>query len=166
MVLLGHCIFKQIVRTKHSQQRGHLSRQVYYRLDKKKRGILVEDYYNPSGGLRTHVSLNHQLANLNFLLSLYEVTDNESYLNTALLMLYGIEDTKDQWILENNDLSYALYYNGENNIMIDYPYLTYNDLFITKQRLEELNIYSNAIDELMSSKMIYMLDNNITGYLQ
>ncbi len=132
---------------------------------KTERGILVEDYYNPKGGLPTHSSLNHQLANLNVLLSLYNITNNEEYLNTAMLMLYGIEDTKKEWILENSDLNYALYYNGNNNIMKDYPYLTYNDLFVTKERLNELGIKSSAIDELMDAKMVYMTNNNITGYM-
>ncbi len=132
---------------------------------KTERGILVEDYYNPKGGLPTHVSLNHQLANLNVLLSLYDLTKNDEYMDVAMQMLYGIEDTKNEWILDNSDLSYALYYNGNNNIMKDYPYLTYNDLFITRERLESLNIKSSAIEELMEAKMVYMTKNNITGYM-
>ncbi len=133
---------------------------------KTERGILVEDYYNPSGGLRTHVSLNHQLANLNVLLSIYQITGDQKYLDTATLMLYGIEDTEEQWILDNDDLNYALYYNGTNNTMKDYPYLTYNDLFITKQRLAEVGMASETIDHLMESKMAYMTSQGITGYME
>lgn len=129
------------------------------------RGILVEDYYNPEGGLRTHVSLNHQLANLNVLLALYEIEPRQEYFDTAMLMLYGIEDTKDEWILEDNNLAYALYYSGTNNVMKDYPYLTYNDLYITRERLNEIGVQSDAIEDLMDSKMIYMNNNGITGYL-
>ncbi len=133
---------------------------------KTERGILVEDYYNPSGGLRTHVSLNHQLANLNVLLSLYSLTNDEKYFDTAKLMLYGIEDTEQEWILENSDLNYALHYYGTNNIMKDYPYLTYNDLYITKKRLEEVGMTSKTIDNLMKSKMTYMTSQGITGYIE
>lgn len=43
-------------------------------------------------------------------------------------MLKGVEDTKDQWVLANNNLNYALYYLANTNTMVDYPYLTYNDL--------------------------------------
>lgn len=133
---------------------------------KTENGILVEDYYNPNGGLRTHVSLNHHLANLNFLLSLYEITNNEDFLNTAILMLKGVEDTYTEWIMPDNNLEYALYYNGENNKMEDYPYLTYNDLFDTKKLLEQNGIVSPEIDKLMESKKIYMVNNGITGYKQ
>ncbi len=130
------------------------------------RGCLTEDYYNPSGGLQTHSSLNHHLANMNVMISLYELTQNQQYLNTAMKMLYGIEDTENEWILENSDLNYALYYNGTNNIMKDYPYLTYNDLFIAKQRLQNIGIASDSIDNLMTAKKIYMDSNNITGYYE
>lgn len=130
------------------------------------RGILVEDYYHPNELLESHVSLNHQLANLNVMLSMYEMTDEQQYLDTALLMLYGIEDTEDEWILENHDLNYALHYEGTSNVMKDYPYLTYNDLFTTKERLAELGLESQAIENLMASKLIYMKEQGITGYFE
>lgn len=129
-------------------------------------GVLVEDYYNPKGGLKTHSSLNHILANLNVLLSLYDIDKDEKYLNSAMLMLRGIEDTKDEWILDDGNLLYALEYNGIHNNIVDYPYLTYNDLFICKKRLEKLGIKSQAIDELMASKLSYMKNNNISGYYE
>lgn len=127
-------------------------------------GVLVEDYYNPKGGMRTHCSLNHHLANMNFLLALYGITQNEDYLDTAKLMLNGIEDTTDEWIMPDNNLEYALHYEGTYNVMQDYPYLTYNDLFVAKQRLNSIGIYSDGIDKLMSAKKIYMDQNNITDY--
>ncbi len=133
---------------------------------KTENGILVEDYYNPNGGLKTHVSLNHHLANLNVMLSLYNLTADEKYLDCAVLMLKGIEDTEQEWMLENHDLKYALYYTGTNNIMKDYPYLTYNDLYVTKKNLNVLGLESKTIDDLMASKMIYMINNNITGYFE
>lgn len=131
---------------------------------KTQNGILVEDYYNPKGGTRTHVSLNHHLANMNFLIELYSITNNQVYLDTAHLMLNGVEDTKEKWILEDNNLAYSLYYEGTNNVMKDYPYLTYNDLFIAKKRLNKLGISSQTIEDLMTAKKSYMDENGITGY--
>lgn len=131
---------------------------------KTQNGILVEDYYNPSGGDRTHVSLNHHLASLNVLLSLYMVTEDESYLDTALSMLKGVEDTCSDWILDDGNLEYALFYNGTYNTMKDYPYLTYNDLFDTRELLNKLNIDDKYIQILMDSKESYMIKNNIVGY--
>lgn len=130
------------------------------------RGILVEDYYNPKGGIKTHVSLNHHLANLNFLLLLYNVTNDENYLNVAKDMLYGVEDSYKEWIMDDYNLEYALFYTGTNNTMKDYPYLTYNDLVETKYLLNGLGIYSDEIDTLIESKKIYMTNNGITGYRQ
>lgn len=130
------------------------------------RGMLVEDYYHPDETTPTHVSLNHQLANMNVLLSLYELTNEEQYLDTALLMLYGIEDTEVDWIMENHNLEYALHYDGTYMILEDYPYLTYNDLFTTKERLASVGIESESIEELMTSKKMYMDEQGITGYFE
>lgn len=130
------------------------------------RGILVEDYYHPNETKKSHSSLNHHLANLNVMLSMYEITDEQQYLDTALLMLYGIEDTEDEWILENHDLAYALHYDSTYLTLKDYPYLTYNDLYTTRERLANLEIESDAIQDLMDAKMMYMTEQGITGYYE
>ena len=131
-------------------------------------GVLVSDYgYYKGNYEKTHMSLNHQLAELNFLYEIYFVTGEKRYLELADKMLLGIEDTRNDWVLPNGNLKYAMYYTKDTNKMEDYPYLTYNDLFNTKATLFKLFKKSNdAIEFLMSSKKIWMDNNNITGYLK
>lgn len=132
-------------------------------------GWLVEDY--AAGPLqeayrRTHVSLNHQLAEMNFLYELYNVTNEKKYYDLAEIMLLGIEQTADKWILEDGNLKYALFYEGTGNSMVDYPYLTYNDLYKTKQILNTYSRICETIDNLMSSKKVWMDANGVTEYLK
>lgn len=130
-------------------------------------GILVQDYGGLDDNEPTHVSLNHHLAELNFLYELYYVTNEKSYLDLADEMLLGVENTKFRWILPDGNLNYALYYTKDTNQMVDYPYLTYNDLYQTKHILEKLfQKESEAINHLMESKKYYMDKNNITGYIK
>ena len=129
-------------------------------------GLLVEDYGYKFEHTKTHISLNHQLAEMNYLYRLYNITKEERYKEMADRMLKGVEDTKDQWVLANNNLNYALYYLANTNTMVDYPYLTYNDL----KEAQELYMQShnNAKNEtlqyLMDCKMEWMLANGVTGY--
>lgn len=128
-------------------------------------GWLVEDYGYDSEHNRTHVSLNHQLAEMNMLYTLYQTTREEKYKEYAEKMLLAIEDTRDQWVLENDNLRYALYYNSGTNLMVDYPYITYNDLF-DAQTIHN-SIYgkdNDTIAYLMNHKMNWMRRNNVSGY--
>lgn len=128
-------------------------------------GWLVEDYGYDYDHNRTHVSLNHQLAELNVLYSLYQTTREEKYKELADKMLLAVEDTKDQWVLANNNLNYALYYMAGTNAMVDYPYLTYNDLFETQSLYKTIYGKENdVIKYLMDCKMEWMTANNVTGY--
>lgn len=130
-------------------------------------GWLVEDYA-PSASQeahkRTHVSLNHQTAEINFLYYLYKETKDSRFSETADKMLKGIEYTKNKWVQNNGNLNYALMYNGTNNVMIDYPYLTYNDLFELKSILSGYGIQNITINYLMECKKGYMDKNGITEY--
>ena len=128
-------------------------------------GILVEDYGHTKTHTKTHVSLNHQLAELNLLYKMYDLTKHKPYLELADKMLLAIEDTKDQWVLPSNNLNYALYYTGTYNTMVDYPYLTYNDLYTTRHLLRTyFNKNSDTIQYLMDCKLDWMKKNNVTGY--
>ena len=131
-------------------------------------GILVADYgYHKATHEKTHVSLNHQLAEMNFLYEIYNITGEKRYLETADKMLIGIEDTRNQWVLSDGNLNYALYYTKNTNKMEDYPYLTYNDLFQTKALLNKLFKKTNdTIEFLMASKKMWMDNNNVTGYMK
>ncbi len=129
-------------------------------------GLLVQDYGYDYDHIDTHVSLNHQLAELNYLYKLYQITREDSYRLLADKMLLAVEDTKDQWVLANNNLNYALYYMAGTNPMVDYPYLTYNDLFITQQLYTEIYGKENdTVKYLMDCKLKWMQENSITGYM-
>jgi len=130
-------------------------------------GWLVEDYA-PSASqtyhVKTHTSLNHQVNEMNFLYYLYNETKDSRYYETADKMLKAIEYTKNKWVLSDGNLNYALMYNGTNNIMVDYPYLTYNDLFDLKAILAGYGIQNITINYLMESKKAYMDRVGITEY--
>lgn len=128
-------------------------------------GILVQDYDYDYNHIDTHCSLNHQLAELNFLYTMYNLTREEKYKTYADKMLKGIEDTQNEWVLENNNLNYALYYTGTTNTMVDYPYLTYNDLLNTKVLYKQIYGKENAtIEYLIKCKKTWMDNNSIVGY--
>jgi len=128
-------------------------------------GWLVEDYSSEAEHTRTHVSLNHQLSEINFLYELFNATAEKRYMEIADLMLLAIDDTKNSWVLPDNNLNYALMYTGTNNKMVDYPYLTYNDLFQTKRiLLKYFNKTNTTIEYLMQCKKQWMDNNNITEY--
>ena len=128
-------------------------------------GILVQDYDYDYNHIDTHCSLNHQLAELNFLYTMYNLTREEKYKTYADKMLKGIEDTQNEWVLEDNNLNYALYYTGTTNTMVDYPYLTYNDLLNTKVLYKQIYGKENAtIEYLIKCKKTWMDNNSIVGY--
>ena len=93
-------------------------------------GILVEDYSHPLGNDKTNASLNHNAAEILFLLD----TEKEEAKLVAEKMLRGIEDTADSWIMEDKNLNYAIYpdksFGGQ-----DYIYLTYNDLLALDRKI-------------------------------
>lgn len=126
-------------------------------------GWLVEDYYHPLGR-KNHSSLNHQLQAIHAFLLLYEVDQNPEYLDFADRMLKGIKITRDKWIMRNGNLEYAYMPNGSMGL-VDYPYLTYNDLVIVQKDLERIKGQRDPdLDVLINTKKIWMDSNNITGY--
>lgn len=132
-----------------------------------KEGWLVQDYYHEKENYRSvHTSLNHQLQEIRFLYKLGEITGASSFTNLADKMLKGIEITCGSWIKKDNNLHYCYYANGKFGD-VDYPYLTYNDLFNLQKLLEEtgkgFNLY---LQKLMDSKKIYMDTNGITAYIK
>lgn len=130
-------------------------------------GILVQDYaYHKGTYEANHVSLNHQLAEINFLYRLYIITKEQTYFDLAEEMLLGIENTRNKWVLSDSNLKYALMYNKTTNEMVDYPYLTYNDLYETKSILKTyFNKTNDTVEFLMAAKKQWMDKNNVKGYL-
>ncbi|GED28347.1 hypothetical protein BAG01nite_44490 [Brevibacillus agri] len=124
-------------------------------------GWLVPDYAHPNGNKPTHVSLNHQLAEINYLYKMYNHFKDPSYKELAENLLYGVTNLGSRWIAKNGDLHYAYFGNGEFG-RTDYPYLTYNDLLET-QKWHRI-IYgsdNNEINILINNKEKWMQNNNV-----
>lgn len=125
-------------------------------------GWLVADYASHNKKeIKTHVSLNHQLAEINYLYSSYLQFGNPTDKDLADLMLSAVVNLGTKWILGNGDLHYAYFPNGTFG-RPDYPFLTYNDLVKT-QRLYQL-LYGTeeaTIARLITSKLGWMEKNNV-----
>ncbi|MFK2826318.1 S-layer homology domain-containing protein [Bacillus sp. B190/17] len=121
---------------------------------------LIADYY-AVGGQKTHVSLNHALGEMRFLLETYQQTKNSAYLETALELKGGIENLHPSWIRSNGDLWYQV--NGKLQFTgNDYDWLTLMDLLLSQITFEENGIARSTIfDEMIRSKAQYLVDNNI-----
>ncbi|WP_134699946.1 hypothetical protein [Ammoniphilus sp. YIM 78166] len=126
-------------------------------------GVLVPDYAHASPHKKTHASLNHQLSEINYFFDLFRLTNQSFYQTYALNMINGIKWTREQWVKPNGDLEYGLL--GGKGMGVDYPYLTYNDLWETQQILHELY---GALDPdlayLMEIKKQWMDKQGIVGY--
>ena len=143
----------------HANTRGYFMRQ------EEEIGVLVSDYAHPNVHKKTHVSLNHQLSEINYFFDLYRLTHQPYYQTYAKNMLNGIKWTREKWLKKNGDLEYGLL-NGVG-MGQDYPYLTYNDLWETQKILEEIYGSRDAdLDFLMQVKKKWMDLNNISGYRQ
>ncbi|QUI21283.1 hypothetical protein HZI73_02835 [Vallitalea pronyensis] len=164
----GHDIFRQVyLEAAHYYVEHAKNNHFTFDSEKNGEGWLVEDYYHEIDNLNpTHTSLNHQLQAINMFLLLYEEEENQEYLVIAEYMLKGIKNTLDCWIMEDHNLEYAYLPDGTMGF-VDYPYLTYNDLFKSQELLTRINGEGDEdLDYLMRAKKIWMDDNGITGYEQ
>ena len=128
-------------------------------------GWLVEDYYHPASTRQVHTSLNHQLAEILTLYHFSEQLQREDLAQLAERMLLAVRDTADNWIRSDGDLHYARYPGGTYS-ETDYPYLTYNDLYLLRAYLSERGRTVPELQQLMDSKRAWMDRNGITGYLK
>ncbi len=127
-------------------------------------GWFVDDYYHTSGNLPTHTSLNHQLAEIIVLYKLSDKLERPELSTLADRMLLAIEDTGENWILQNKNLHYSYSASGTYGGN-DYPYLTYNDMYDLQELLIARNGKTNdTLTMLMESKRAWMDSNSITGY--
>ncbi len=108
---------------------GYLLMHIQERGIRTPSGVLVPDYWHEEVAPRVipHISLNHQLTEMNFLYRLYIATADPIYRDGARLLLGGIRDTGRAWIKPDGDLWYGLTESGKY-IRQDYPTLTYYDL--------------------------------------
>lgn len=124
-----------------------------------KNGYFILDYYGKTLTKKTHVSLNHALGEMNFLLQAYNRQPNQQYMNTAIAIKQAIEDTAEAWIRkDNSDFWYQI--NGDYTFSgLDYESLTLEDL------LNTIGIYKTLglkYDPTLYSTMI----GHKVGYLQ
>ncbi len=129
-------------------------------------GYLVWDYGDPRrwGEVPTHVSLNHQLAEMNFLYEMYVETRDEHYRSWAEKLLKAVQDTAHSWIRDSGDLWYAYMPDGTFQID-DYPLLTLRDLRYS-QRLH-LEVYGTEHPDLgllLRSKVEYLSERGLPLY--
>ena len=79
-------------------------------------------------------------------------------------MLQAVRDTAENWIRSDGDLHYARLPDGSYG-RDDYPYLTYNDLYLLQTYLEGKGRAVPELQRLMDAKRAWMDANGITGYL-
>lgn len=133
----------------------------HYVIDGVRPGWLIPDYSSPGQHARTHVSLNHQLAEINYLYSMYMQFGNPTDKDLADTMLNGVVNLGSKWLLKNGDLHYAYFPNGTFG-RADYPYLTYNDLLETQRLYKALHGMEEAtLTRLIESKLAWMKQNNV-----
>jgi len=124
-------------------------------------GYLVPDYQDSSGVHQTHTSLNHQLAEMNFLYEMYLATNDTEYQEIANKMLLAIKDTGDEWIKESGELWYARLPNGDYGFK-DYPTLTLNDLRQSQKIITRISGHPDPdLARLIASKEAYNRANGI-----
>jgi len=138
--------------------------QNHYVVHGKEEGWLAADYSGKTPHIMTHVSLNHQLQEMNFLYHMYLQSRLDTYKQYADKLLHGVKNTKKKWIKPNHDLHYAYLNNGQMGLP-DYPYLTYNDLVESQILLKKINGAPDPdLAELMASKKRWMDQHKIHGY--
>jgi hypothetical protein len=133
-------------------------------------GFFFYDYYHKEyTNTPTHASLNHILAEINYLLELYLATHNEAYLTTAEHVLSALEDTETQWIRKDstdnyrwyNDLWYCVVPCEDGSLSYKYhdytKDLTYKDLLKTQYLLQKIyNRSSASIENLIHHKLEFL----------
>ena len=128
--------------------------------------ILAPDYWDADGCKVTHTSLNHQLAEALMVLRMFRLTGEEIYLEKALALTAGVTAKTEFWLSgPGGDLQYG-YYAG-SPIGSDYPYLTYNDLYMLNNELYLVTGHRDAdLDRMMAHKLVWMVKNRVTGYIK
>ena len=124
-------------------------------------GILALDYYtNHEYDLKTHSSLNHQLAIIDRLFQEYLDKDKEIYKTVAEKYLTTIINIGDNWIKDNNDLWYEIKPDGTMSGE-DYRLLTLEDLLVTQSYIKKIyGKKNNTIDKLITSKVKFLQSIN------
>lgn len=128
-------------------------------------GLLIIDYFDEDSSTPlTHASLNHELGGLKILLTAYQETAQEKYLEAAKQVILGIEQfgaADGGWIRDTGDLWYQARPDGTFS-GDDYPQLTLVDLLETQNLFEEMGMERNAyFDEMIDAKLDYLESEGI-----
>lgn len=139
-------------------------------------GLLVQDYFHPDKGNQpTHVSLNHLVTEMNFLLMIID-QDREwnlglagearlaEYDQVARKIRQAVNDTREAWIKYNGDLWYA-YMPDATYGLLDYPLLTRNDLVKSLDLMDK--VWGEQDDDfrfLIDVKEAYLRANKLPLY--
>lgn len=126
----------------------------------KNNGYLVYDYRQGTPDkkkTKTHVSLNHLVAEMNFLYELYLETQQEDYMQMADRLKMAVLDTIPHWVKpDDGDLWYAYMPDGSFG-MKDYMHLTLKDLRYSQEIFQRLG---QGLDEdfqfLIDTKETYL----------
>lgn len=127
-------------------------------------GMLVPDYFKQgTGHKKTNVSLNHLVAEMNFLLKLYTVDKDFNNLKVANLIRQAVRDTGRSWIRPDGNLHYAYLGSGKFG-MEDYPLITLNDLRVAQKLIQQTS-ENGKPDEifqmLINAKEAFLRKNNM-----
>lgn len=134
---------------------------------KTENGYYILDYFAPEQSAKTHASLNHILAEMNFLLESYALSKNEAYLNTALAINAAIQDTGREWINpKTGDFWYQLNPGNDGTYTFkdtDYPYLTLEDMLYSLELFKSLQVEYDVqlYTDLVTSKVNFIKKNEI-----
>ena len=123
-------------------------------------GVLVPDYVGDENAKTSHISLNHHLSNLNYLLESYMIDKDPSKLELAEQLLKGVENTAFLWVMPNHNLYYALTPElkpYKPNEYPDYATLTRDDLEETQRLLTKMGKVRNPkLQFLIDQKNIWL----------
>lgn len=130
------------------------------------RGWFVPDYVDSSLTHTAHTSLNHLLAEILLLYKAADVLEDRSLAALADRMLTAVDDSGESWVREDDDLHYQVSPDGVFE-GIDYPYLTYDDLFKLQKYLNaRFSRNDPVLDTLMAHKRTWMDENGVTAYMK
>ncbi|KIL43139.1 hypothetical protein [Jeotgalibacillus campisalis] len=128
-------------------------------------GYFLIDYYEDDVDQLTHVSLNHALSLMNYLIASYQATGNEELLPTIKAHQNALEETADEWINDEGYLNYQLNLDGSYS-GVDYNLVTYYDLLYSVELIEEIfpEDQTEHLEQLISAKEEQLIENDLFKY--
>lgn len=128
-------------------------------------GVLSPDYWcYPEPAAAPHTSLNHQVAEMNFLYRLYLNTSDPRFEDSAVLLKNGVRDTGMNWVNPDGDLWYCVTSGGKYE-KPDYKVLTLFDLNkANKYILKVEGKKDDTIEKLWLVKLNYARKNKYINW--